>query len=387
MYERTGSVLATGVTFGLYNVPRLVLSPVAGVLADRWDRRRALIAADLCSAAILLPLLLVAAPGWLPVVYAVVLAQACVVFLVGPAGEALVPLVVAEGHLVPANALNTVTGGLTRLVGPSLGGALLGYAGFPVVVLVDAVSFLASAALIALVAVQPRPAAAAAPGGASPQGQPRPPAAAIWTDLVQWLRLIAGARRLRVLLCADGLVMVGYGAVTVLLVVFVRDVLAGGALAYGWLATAQGVGTLAGSALCGQAGNAVRPARLFPLSLGLAGLALLGTFNAPTLPLALPAMLLAGAGIVGWGVSGRTLLQTAAPNEYLGRVLGAFATSNGLLILVGMGAASAMAGPVGVVPTLSIAAALYLAAGVLASPWLQAAEAPAMEHQAAAPTA
>ena len=234
VYERTGSVPATGVTLALYNVPRLLLSPVAGVLVDRCDRRRTLITADLCSAALLLPLLLASSPVGvpvLPVVYAVVFAQACVVHVVGPASGALVPLVVAAPQLVAANALTTLTGGVARLAGPSLGGALLGLAGFEAVVVVDAASFLVSAALVALVAVRPAtaaPAAAVDPpaplrpaGHAHPTGSPGtgvgPHPMHLWADLGQGLRLIAGVRRLRGVLCANGLVMVGYGAVTVLL--------------------------------------------------------------------------------------------------------------------------------------------------------------------------
>jgi hypothetical protein len=328
----------------------------------------------------------------LPVVYAVVFAQACVVHVVGPASGALVPLVVAAPQLVAANALTTLTGGVARLAGPSLGGALLGFAGFEAVVVVDAASFLVSAALVALVAVRPTTAAPMASveppalrgltGHAHPTGPPGTDVgphpmhlwADLWADLGQGLRLIAGLRRLRVVLCAGGLVMVGYGAVTVLLAAFVRDVLGGGALGFGGLATAQGVGTLLGSALVAQAGSAVRPGRLFALSLGVTGLALLATFNAPALALALPGMALAGGGIAGSTAGERTLLQTAVPNRYVGRILGAFGTSNGSFILVGMGAASALAGPLGVVAALNLAAALYVAAAALALLWLPAPE-------------
>ena len=61
VYERTGSVLATGAMFAAETLPRLLFGSVAGVFVDRWDRKRTMVLSDLSRALILLPLLLVAA--------------------------------------------------------------------------------------------------------------------------------------------------------------------------------------------------------------------------------------------------------------------------------------------------------------------------------------
>src|SRR5882672_11112750 len=78
VYQLTGSALATGLSFILYNVPRLVLSSVAGVFVDRWDRQRILIIANVASALLICPLILVQSPAGLWIIYSVVFMQASV---------------------------------------------------------------------------------------------------------------------------------------------------------------------------------------------------------------------------------------------------------------------------------------------------------------------
>lgn len=118
VYQLTGSTLATGLSFMLYNVPRLVLGSLAGVLVDRWDRRGTIIAVNAASALTIAPLLLAQSSASVWIVYAAVFFQACLAHILDPAATAFLPLIVDEDDLIPANALNTMIGGATRLVGP-----------------------------------------------------------------------------------------------------------------------------------------------------------------------------------------------------------------------------------------------------------------------------
>ncbi len=76
VYERTGSALATGAMFAAETLPRLLFGSLAGVFVDRWDRKKTMIVADLSRAAILLPLLAVAAGGPVWLVYVVAFVEA-----------------------------------------------------------------------------------------------------------------------------------------------------------------------------------------------------------------------------------------------------------------------------------------------------------------------
>src|SRR5215210_982765 len=106
VYERTGSALATGAMFAAETLPRLLFGSVAGVFVDRWDRKRTMVIADLSRAAVLLPLLAVAAGGALWLVYVVAFVEATISMFFLPAKNALVPNLVEARHLAAANSLN-----------------------------------------------------------------------------------------------------------------------------------------------------------------------------------------------------------------------------------------------------------------------------------------
>lgn len=178
--QLTGSSLVTSTVFLLGLLPGLVVGPLAGVLVDRWDRRRTLVAVSVAQALLLLPLLAVHARQQLWIVYAVAAAEAALGHLFQPAKNAQVPATVPAGELVAANSLTGITDNLARLVGGPLGGVILEVAGLAGVVACDAASFLVAALLLAngrargrsepgplAPATEGQPAAAAAPGPAA----------------------------------------------------------------------------------------------------------------------------------------------------------------------------------------------------------------------------
>jgi MFS family permease len=155
IYDLTGSALATGAMFIAETLPILLFGSIGGVFADRWDRKKTMIVADLLRAALLLLLLAVRTPEWLWVIYLVAFVQSSVGQFFNPAKGALIPQLVDEPQLMPANSLNSLGVELTRLIGAPLGGALMALMGLPSVVIVDCVSFVVSALLIGLI-VTPR---------------------------------------------------------------------------------------------------------------------------------------------------------------------------------------------------------------------------------------
>ncbi len=170
VYELTGSTLATAATVATRVLPRLLLGSVAGVFVDRWDRRRTMIAANLLLGLCLLPLLLVRSADWLWLLYLVSFVQAILAQFLAPAENALLPLLVAEADLVPANALNGLNNNLARLVGPPLGGLVVAAWGLGGAALLDAASFLVAAGLVALVRAPGGAPRAATPGAGAAAG-------------------------------------------------------------------------------------------------------------------------------------------------------------------------------------------------------------------------
>jgi len=148
IYDLTGSALATGAMFMAETLPILLFGSIGGVFADRWDRKKTMIVADLLRAALLLLLLAAGSAEWLWAIYLVVFVQSSVGQFFNPAKGALTPQLVDEQQLMPANSLNSVGVEITRLIGAPLGGALMTMMGLSSVVLVDCVSFVVSALLI-----------------------------------------------------------------------------------------------------------------------------------------------------------------------------------------------------------------------------------------------
>src|SRR5579859_7005834 len=142
----TGSLRATGLAAAAEYLPPLLLGPVAGVFADRWDRRRLMIGTNLFCAGAVAVMLLGLAPGRLGVLYAALVAENAGLVLYAPAGQARTPAVVGRGSLLTsANALNGASSGVVRLAGGPLGGILLVLIGARWLIVADAASYLLSA--------------------------------------------------------------------------------------------------------------------------------------------------------------------------------------------------------------------------------------------------
>ena len=363
VYERTGSVVATGAMFAAETLPRLLLGSVAGVFVDRWDRKRTMILSDLSRALILLPLLAVAFGGPIWLVYAVAVVEASVSQFFLPAKNALVPKLVEERQLAAANSLNSIGEQIPSLVGPLLGGALLGFVGLSGLVLLDIGTYLVSAALISLISVR----------SVAPQEEPNVDAQALtsaWVGaLREWLeglRLVGRDSRVAAVFAVVAVAMVGEGVITVLIVIFVKDVLGGGAPQFSWIITAYGLGGIAGGFLAAWLSGVVGETRLLALSAAANGILLFAMFNLAVLPLVVALGVPAGATVVGWFVGAQTLLQKWVPARYMGRVFGAYETTQALLLLAGMGLAAVLAVPLGSVAVLSAVGVVYFLAGLAA---------------------
>jgi MFS family permease len=364
VYDLTGSTLATGGMFLAGIAPRIAFGSLAGVLVDRWDRRRILVVANLAHAAFLLPLLAVESEAQLWIVYAVAFVQSILGQLVAPAEGALLPRLVEREELVAANALNALNNDLSRLVGPVIGGITAQTAGLTGIVVVDAVSFLVAAALIAGIGVdRGRIAVSQAAGRVTGA------VAAFWSEWLEGLRLVARTRLAAVMLAFAAVTGVGEGVMLTLFLPFVVDVVDGGGSGYGLVVAAQAVGGLAGAALVARAGGRFEPARLLAGGAVGVGLVDLATFTYPSLsPVLWPAvalMVVAGLPMSALHAGRAVLQQTAVEDAYLGRLLGSIGTTTALAMVVGIVVAGLLGDVVGIVPVLVVQSVAYVAAGLV----------------------
>jgi len=363
IYEQTGSALATGAVFLTQSVTSVLLGSIAGVFVDRLDRKRTMIIADLLRALFLLPLLVVRSPEWLWLVYPVAFIEAVIAQFFDPAKDAIIPHLVGEKDLMAANSLNALSGASTILVGPLIGGALMELLGLRSVVLLDAFSFLLSAAAISFIVLRHE-------RYAEETGIDFSSAVSTWADVwkkwLEGLRLVRTENWLAVLFVIVGLSASGQGVVTVLYVVFVKQVLRGGAMEYGWLVAVQGIGGIAAGFIIGKIGSRLHPLSWIMFSRLAVGLIFLAMFSFPWLPLTLALSAVLAIPATAYNVSMQTLIQTGVPDGYRGRILGARATTYALLALLGMGLASILGDVISVTTVLQIGGGLFFMAGVFA---------------------
>lgn len=129
-------------------LPLFFFSPLAGVLADRYDRRHVMIVSDLLRAATVLCFLFVREPGQIWLLYVLTIVQFALSAIFVPARSAVLANVVRPQDLVPANALDSLTWSTMLAVGALLGGLAAALLGIAEAFVLDALTFLVSAALI-----------------------------------------------------------------------------------------------------------------------------------------------------------------------------------------------------------------------------------------------
>jgi MFS family permease len=140
----SGSALALGLVFIAKLLPLAIASPVAGLLVDRFDRRRVMIGADVVRAVIVLGFLFVE-QGGLGLVYALATAQIAVSAVFNPAKSASLPNIVAPHDLLTANALMSATWSTMLAVGAAVGGVAVEVLGPQAVFVLDSATYLVSA--------------------------------------------------------------------------------------------------------------------------------------------------------------------------------------------------------------------------------------------------
>lgn len=354
VYQGTSSPVATAITVLGGAVPPVLVGQLAGVLADRWDRRRVLIGANAVLATLTVGYLLIDAGawGWLAVL---TFARSCVGQLVGPAENALLPDLAPAGRLEEVAALNTLNNTLGRLVGPALGGTLFAAGGLPAAATLVVLCHLGAA--VTLSAVTQGRSQRTAHSRPSLLGQWREGAVLTWREPV-----------LRALLPLMLVMAVGEGFVSALLAPFATDLLKAGADAVGWILSAQAVGGIAGAWWCTRTLSRRDPMRLLALAALIAGVLLAVTFGYPLLnPVLWPAVVLtavAGAPFAVVAAAQGLLLQRHAAPAARGRVFALCWGLSSLVQIVAIGAAGVLAEQVGSL-VIMVDAVAYIVVGVM----------------------
>ncbi|WP_169739844.1 MFS transporter [Actinospica robiniae] len=357
----SGSTLASGLALATETVPALLLSPVAGVLVDRWDRRRTMIATNLARAAAVGLMLTVHRVGEIWILYTALFIEASFSQLFNPARQAMIPLIVGRGpQLRAANSLNALVGGLVRLIGAPLGGALYALFGFAPIVAADIGSYLAAALSVALIRTRQTP-------ETKPKRASGAALAVFLREACEGWALVARTRGLPPLFLAGGLAAVGNSTLTVLLVPYMSEELGAGGRTLGVLFAFFGLGFVIGAPLSRVLGARVPARLLLPGSFLALGLAFLATFNLHSVVADAALFTLIGIPAICAFVTVDTSVQAATPDHALGRVSASYFTVQAGSTIVGGFGGAALGGALGVVWAMNLATAFVLAAACAAA--------------------
>lgn len=383
VFSLTGSTFETGLAFVAGVAPALFLSPVGGVLADRYDRRVLGIVFDVSRAATLMPLLLVNGAEDVWIIYVVTFVESALSQLDHPAMVALIPSVVPKSDLVAANQMDSLVTALIRIIGPSSAGVLVALVGLRWMALADSITYLISAGFLVALRTgsraesgehspEPIPQLPGPEGPAVTSIGPEPPVVipdeAPLRSFAMFKAGIGVVRRSKVisgLLGMFALLMLGQGIINVLYVPFITTVLGGDARQYGAVMGAQGIGAVAGAIAVGGLSRRFAPTRLVSAALFLSALGMFVAVNSGSFALVLAISIGMGVTVAIVLITAQTLIQLTAPGDALGRVIGILAMTMTAAQLVGLAMGSIVGEVVGTVGGINMALGCLVAAAAL----------------------
>lgn len=304
-----GSGVAVGTLFVARALPPFFFGPIAGVVADRFNRKAVLVITDILRFFIVLGFLLVDKKSEVWLLYVLTAAQFSIAAFFEPARAAILPSVVEPNELLAANTISSVTWSVTLAFGAAIGGFTAAAFGPETSLIIDAATFVLSALLVLPLRVL-RPVASTEHTSG-------------WRDMLDGFRYVTRRRNIAAFTLIKGMCQVGN--IDVMIAVFAQSIFVvgkEGALTIGLMWAAHGIGAVIGPVIGNRFGDQSTRYLTRSMIVGFACLpiAWLILGSGPTLVFACLASLVRGAAVaLNWTYSS-VLLQLKVPNEYLGRV-------------------------------------------------------------------
>jgi MFS family permease len=356
VYRLTGSVLMLGTVSFSADIFAFLLMPFGGVLADKLDRRRALVALQtlMLLQALVLSVLVLGRTIEIWQIIALAMFLGVLNAFDMPMRQAfVVEMLEDKADLPNAIALNSSVFNAARLVGPSLAGVIIAAVGEGYCFFLNGISY--AAVVIALLAMR------------LPEHRPRPEHGDNLRELREGFTYTFGFLPLRniiLMVSVSSLMGICY---VVLMPVIARDILHGGPQTLGFLMAATGVGALIAAIYLASQKSVQGLAKFIPISSSLFGAALVVLAFSHNFVLSLPIMLFIGLGLTAQLAASNTLLQTLVEDDKRGRVMGIYAMAFRGIAPFGSLLAGALASKIGAQYTLLIGGSSVIIGAVLFS--------------------
>lgn len=319
IYEMTGSSILLGALNGLRFVPFLIFSPLAGVAADRTDRRRLMITTQWCVLVTALCMGVVVSLGLLEVwhLFAFTLLTGVVWSFSEPVRQALIPDVVPRAELMNAVALNSAGFNFTKIIGPSVGGVLIVYFGLAGNFYIQSATYLFVLWMIYRMHIPERIREAAS--------------SSVLSNLREGIRYVWGDPVVFAVMATAMIPRLFAMPYQALMPIFQKDVLQVGADGLGLMMAAPGLGAmLAMLSVAHYASRVSRPGLLMIAGLVLQGAFLILFALMRTLPLALLMLVVVGGFQVLFMSVSNMVLHMTIPDNLRGRVMSIYMLDRGI---------------------------------------------------------
>jgi MFS family permease len=311
VYRLTGSALLLGVVGFAGQIPSFLLAPFAGVLVDRWNSHRLLVATQVLALLQSLALAILALTGIVQIWHVIALSvfQGLINAFDMPARQAFViEMIEKREDLANAIALNSSMVNAARLLGPSIGGVIIAAVGEGWCFMIDAISYLAVIASLLAMKITPR---------MTKEGKQTK----MLQQLGEGFRYAIGFAPIRKVLLLLALVSLVGMPYTVLMPVFANEILHGGPNTLGLLMAASGIGALAGAMLLAARKSVLGLGKYIPLTAGAFGAGLIAFSFSRVIWLSLLLMIVTGLGFMIQMAASNTVLQTIVDEDKRGRVM------------------------------------------------------------------
>jgi MFS family permease len=318
-----GTVVGVTYVTIAYMLPLAFIGPVAGVLVDRWNVKRVMIASDLIRGVLALLLVFVTD---LNQIFAIFFSISTVSSFFGPAQSVTVRTLVPKEQLLAANAMISQAFYTVRILSPALAGALVAWLGEKSCFYLDSASFVFSAAMIlTLVIVRHRT-----------PSETEKTVKSFTNDFTAGVRFIFTHPSLAFVMMAMMSAMFVLSCFSPLISIYVRDMLKAGTVMFGLISSTVGVGLIVGTQMVSALVKNRQKEQVVLLGLlGLAlGVAMLGVFQ--RMPTAAAGTFAMGFAIAFVLVPAQTLMQQETPRELIGRVSSSFMSMIAVCQLLGM---------------------------------------------------
>lgn len=292
-------------------VPVILLSPLAGVVADTWPRRRVLFVTNTAMALLALALALLTTTGHMSIAGLIAIGglNAAAQAFDSPTRQSWVPLLVEREYVGNAIGLNSVAFNAPAVVGPAVAGLLIAWIGIAGSFYVNAVATMA--VVVALAFMRPSPAAVTA----------REP---LLASIAEGLRFLLDHRILRWIITVFVVTALLVRPYSILLPAFAVNVLHANAQGLGIAIAATGVGGFAGALLTAYLGARERRGVIWLVSALTMSLGVLALGFVPKLWIALPVLFVIGTATLSFLGASNTLIQMLSPDEMRGRAISVY---------------------------------------------------------------